>query len=193
MYLPKDLRSDYLLKRLERSYFNHGKIHSDVTIIINKIIPKLLTAFIRMDAQSVIYMHLFSILYGTSRISSPVILKLLLESFYSSSKNSSYVYAGLLITANIVQLFVHHILFYITMKIGWSWKAATSALIYKKLFRYSNIAQPSTSNHANISNHNTSTSTGNLVNLISNDVSFNNSLIVFDKIFLAFAILSSSL
>ena len=51
---------------------------------------------------------------------------------------------------------IHHILFFMTMRMGWQWKTATTGFIFNSLFKLKGI---------NI------TGTGKLVNLISNDVS----------------------
>jgi ATP-binding cassette subfamily C (CFTR/MRP) protein 4 len=59
-----------------------------------------------------------------------------------------------------LQVFIHHVLYFHSMRVGWNWKNASTALVHLKLLHlYSGVLQSSGSG------------TGMMVNLISNDVS----------------------
>jgi hypothetical protein len=56
-------------------------------------------------------------------------------------------------------VWVHHTLFFISMRTGWNWKNAATALVHDKLIQLDAAAL-----------QNSGTGTGMLINMISNDV-----------------------
>jgi ATP-binding cassette subfamily C (CFTR/MRP) protein 4 len=123
-------------------------------------IPKLFVAFFNTNRQIWILISLFMLLEGIIRILLPVSLIFLLGALNNKSlKTEQYQWAFIISGLSLFQSFVHHIVFYFSMKIGWNWKNACTALIHEKLFELNASTLQSSGNGA-----------GKLVNLISNDV-----------------------
>ena len=99
---------------------------------------------------------------SVTRIMSPIFLKFLLQYLNDEEKNSNSLLASGwfpalgIIVSSLLQVIVHHILFYYTMRGGWNLRTATSGLIHKQLLTLS-------------ANHLHTFSRGKLTNLISND------------------------
>ena len=91
---------------------------------------------------------------------SPLLLNYLLESLENEDPDRTcYMYAALLSGVGFIQVIIHHVVFFITMRLGWNWKNVTTALIHEKLIQMDvNVLQSSGSG------------TGMMVNMISNDV-----------------------
>ena len=80
-----------------------------------------------------------------------------LESPSNDEYQTAYLYALTMGVLALVHTIIHHVLFFHSMRVGWNWKIGSVGVIYKKLFSLS-------------SSSTTTTETGRLVNLISNDV-----------------------
>ena len=124
--------------------------------------PRVLVALFKARSSQIWIILFFCITEGLIRIASPALLFNLVEGLQERTHGDDftgvYIIAGILGVLAIVQTFVHHILFFMTMRVGWQWKASVIALLYQNLFKM---------NAASLS----STGTGKLVNLVSNDVS----------------------
>ncbi len=128
-------------------------------------LPRLMVALFQLHPFQWFLAAFYTLLEGWIRIAMPICLIFLLKSLradddaiHSSSIDNGYIWAGVITGLAILQTFVHHILFFITMRIGWNWRSATTALIYEGLFHINSAALQGTTS-------------GKMVNLISNDVS----------------------
>lgn len=150
MNIPSSTQSAKLLKSLKRCYR---------TSTACCFLPRLMIALLKMASFQVIIVIVFTLAESATRVSLPVVLIYLLSSLQEDEGNASYKWAAILGSISIIQCITHHVLFYFTMKIGWTWKNACTAFIHDRLF-YLDGGKLQSSN----------TSTGMLVNLISNDV-----------------------
>jgi len=123
-------------------------------------IPRLMVAQIRWAYVDVIIIQFYTILEGACMIISPLLLNYLLKALENGDSDSTcYMYAALLSGVGILQVIIHAVVFFCSMRVGWNWKNVTTALIHEKLIQMDvNILQSSGS------------STGMMVNMISNDV-----------------------
>lgn len=121
-------------------------------------LPRLLIAMLTSFPREHALIVFFTLVEGATRVALPAILRLLLNSLGNgSSDRTTFGWAALLGGLSLVQCFVHHVLFFLTMRLGWNWKISTTGLIFDRLFKL---------NTASVSQFDT----GKLVNLISNDV-----------------------
>jgi len=122
-------------------------------------IPRLMVALFKSHKLEVFLIIILTLSESAIRILLPVILFKLLNALedLSSPIRNSYKWAAILGGLGLAQTVIHHILFQLSMRMGWNWRSATTCLIYDRLFLL---------NGAALSMFNT----GKLVNLISNDV-----------------------
>ena len=149
--LPKRDEVNHLCKRLEKCYDNSKAI---------AFYPRLMVALIWSHWYDFTVMIIWAIAEGAVRIGSPVVLRILLACLADpEKKKDAFIWAGVLGAIGVIQAIIHHILFFYSMRLGWNFKNATTALIYKKLFKIKGNSLAS----ANID-------MGTMVNYISNDV-----------------------
>lgn len=154
--LPSDLMklSDHdlpgpLIERLKSSYSSSRKIF---------FLPRLMVAMIKAHPIDVYYVVFYTCLKGAGRIALPICLKYFLQSLQQEAfEGQAYMWAAILSVITVIQMKAHHVLYFYTMRMGWNWKSACTGLIYERLFALNSVQMKGTS-------------TGNLVNLISNDV-----------------------
>jgi ABC-type multidrug transport system fused ATPase/permease subunit len=82
----------------------------------------------------------------------------MLRSLEKGDTAGSYPWAAIISALGFAQAAVHHVLYFYSMRMGWNWKNACTALIFDALFRLQGTKLKSLK-------------TGKMVNLISNDVS----------------------
>jgi ABC-type multidrug transport system fused ATPase/permease subunit len=122
-------------------------------------LPRLMVAMIRMTLVDIVTVSVMALIDSGLMAIQPLFLQYLLEALLLEGDTSCYKWAAILSGTAIVQMFVRHALFFISMRFGWLWKNAATALIYDKLLSMDvNRLQ------------NSGSSTGVMVNLISNDV-----------------------
>lgn len=148
--VPIDDHSDVLLKRLKFNYHRSQNFF---------FIPKLMVALIKTNYIHAIIASIFCVLEGATRVSLPVVLIYFLRALEHKDKTYAYVYAILMGIIGFLQTFIHHVLFFYTMRAGWNWKTACTAFVHNALFSLNSGVLNSTG-----------TGAGKLVNLISNDV-----------------------
>jgi hypothetical protein len=108
---------------------------------------------------------LYTAFEDSTRIVQPLLLLLLVRDLRNYDVGGdavppawrAYVYAVLLALFGVLQVFLHHILFFRSMRAGWQLRSATIGLINRKVLRLKGSALADTS-------------TGQIVNLVSNDV-----------------------
>ena len=121
-------------------------------------VPKLMVAMNSANWNDVVYNAIFSGVESILRISSPVLLGILLQSLLDPSTPVYYPFVIALVLGllSILQTIVHGLAFYFAYILGFTWRMSTVALIFDKLFR--------------VKSEFLTSGTGKLVNLISNDV-----------------------
>ena len=123
-------------------------------------LPRLIVSLIKAHWDVFLWIQLYAVAEGAVRIASPVVVMYLLRSLSQpgiNGVNSSYIFAAILAGLSIIQTVIHHILFFLSMRLGFHWKQAATGMIFRKLFKFQEGE--------------ITTGTGKLVNLISNDVS----------------------
>lgn len=148
MKIPDDDYSRKLVQKLEYHYQTSHNFW---------FIPRLMIALLKTTYDSWLIITFYTIIEGVIRIALPLVLIYLLKALQDDHANMAYLWAGILSILGLLQTCVHHILFYYSMKVGWNWKNATTALIYSGLYKL---------NKGVLQN----TMSGRMVNLISNDV-----------------------
>eukprot|EP01041_Mallomonas_annulata_P002395 gene2395-4646_t len=133
-------------------------------------IPRLMIALWKAQYFEFSCVAVLSVFEALSKIASPVVLGYFLTSL--SDVNSldyvPFLWAVVLGFIIFLQSFYHQLLNFTAYRMGWNWKNATTALVYDNLFKL----QTNNRGTSNIG-------TGNLVNLISNDVASLEPLAVF--------------
>jgi ATP-binding cassette subfamily C (CFTR/MRP) protein 4 len=86
-----------------------------------------------------------------------------LDALVRGDAGKAYTWAGVLSAINIIQVFIHHVLFFFTMRLGVNWKQSVISLIYSRLFYLNSSSLTGSSKSGKLG-------TGKLVNMISNDV-----------------------
>lgn len=161
--LKKTLEHDDLLKIPERySSTHYVKILREyyATSKAFWFLPRLMVAMIRMTLVETILVSFMALIDSGCMAVQPLFLQYLLESLIKTSSRECFQWAAILSGTAFVQVLVRHALFFISMRFGWLWKIASTTLIFDKLLSMDvNRLQ------------NSGSSTGVLVNLISNDVS----------------------
>lgn len=121
--------------------------------------PRLFIALMKSTLTDVILVAIYTLLEGGCMVISPLLLRYFLRALEDSSSSACYEWAAILSGVGLFQVILHHVLFMISMRLGWRWKNATTALIHDKLIRMDAIKLQSSG-----------VGTGMMVNLISNDV-----------------------
>jgi len=125
----------------------------------NKINPNLHRALAIDFLKSTWIIQPMMFASSTARIVMSVALGNLTQSFIDKSKEG-YMWAGILIACNLIVLLEHHHVFYITWKKGMNLRISSVAAIFSKSLRLKSVGGGS----------NSSISSGQIMNLVSNDV-----------------------
>lgn len=152
-------KSDNIVRLLKNEYSKQRAV---------LIFPRLLVSLFSAYSTDLMLSGLYSLLEGTTRVAAPVVLGLFLSELQKNDSPiwKAYLWAVVLCVLNIMQLLVHHILFLITYRDGCNFKNASTNMIFDNLLLLKASAL-------------SRTSTGKLVNLISNDVSRYEEFLVF--------------
>ena len=119
--------------------------------------PSLHRAFLRDYLKGIWYVQPLFMAAMTAKIVQAVGLGFLIESF-ETGNGEGYKWAAVLVVSGLVILFEHHHVFFVTWRKGMQLRISCVAAIYAKSLRLSSTHQE------------TSASTGNIMNLASNDV-----------------------
>ncbi|XP_068864472.1 ATP-binding cassette sub-family C member 4 isoform X2 [Aphelocoma coerulescens] len=125
--------------------------------------PHLTKAIILCYWKSYLVFGIFTMIEETLKIIQPIFLGKIINYFekYDSSDevdlNSAYRYAGALSVCTLILAIMHHLYFYHVQRAGMKLRVAMCHMIYRKALRLSNVAMAKTT-------------TGQIVNLLSNDV-----------------------
>lgn len=122
--------------------------------------PRLIVALIKFTWFDVSLIAIYTVLEAGCMVVSPLLLRYFLAALGDgSSAGECFMWAAILSGVGYMQVFIHAAVFFLSMRTGWNWKNASTALIHDKLIRMdANVLQSS------------GASTGMLVNMISNDV-----------------------
>jgi hypothetical protein len=150
--LPANDEANLVVQNIEYYYQRSTKLFG---------IPRLLIALIRAVSSQFILVGVYYLLEGVMRIVSTILLGLFLQSLQDPQApiTDSLLIAFILSLCNLLQNFIHHVSFYFSMKMGNNMKIGTIGFIYDRLFEIKGTQLQ----EADISS-------GQLVNLISNDV-----------------------
>lgn len=149
LYIPDRDKSEVLLKQLKHEYIHCKAFY---------MVPRLMVAIFRMSSFFMVLTIIGTLLEGLIRIALPLVLVLLLSALQDSDDSVSYRWAAIIAALGLLQAIVHHILFFFSMRMGWNWKTACTAFIYDTLFKLEGTDMQAVM-------------TGQMVNMISNDVS----------------------
>eukprot|EP01032_Pedospumella_encystans_P029578 gene29578-33398_t len=151
LLIPRKDRSDEMLPLLREAYKNSKPFW---------FLPRLMVALMKFRWVDLTYAALMTIADATSMLITPYLLRRLLAALVNGDSNRQcYMWAALLTGVGFFQVLNRHVFVFVTTRVGWNWKNATTALIHDKLIQMDvNILQSSGSG------------TGMMVNMISNDV-----------------------
>ncbi|KAJ7421392.1 multidrug resistance-associated protein 4 [Willisornis vidua] len=125
--------------------------------------PHLTKAIILCYWKSYLILGMFTMVEETIKIVQPIFLGKIINFFenYNSADevalNFAYCYAGALSVCTLILAIMHHLYFYHVQRAGMKLRVAMCHMIYRKALRLSNVAMAKTT-------------TGQIVNLLSNDV-----------------------
>ncbi|NWI72093.1 MRP4 protein, partial [Dryoscopus gambensis] len=125
--------------------------------------PHLTKAIILCYWKSYLVFGIFTMIEETLKIVQPIFLGKIInyfENYDASDKvalNFAYCYAGALSVCTLILAIMHHLYFYHVQRAGMKLRVAMCHMIYRKALRLSNVAMAKTT-------------TGQIVNLLSNDV-----------------------
>ncbi|XP_062343792.1 ATP-binding cassette sub-family C member 4 isoform X4 [Cinclus cinclus] len=125
--------------------------------------PHLTKAIILCYWKSYLVFGIFTMIEETLKIIQPIFLGKIISYFenYDASDevalNFAYCYAGALSVCTLILAIMHHLYFYHVQRAGMKLRVAMCHMIYRKALRLSNVAMAKTT-------------TGQIVNLLSNDV-----------------------
>ncbi|XP_059695210.1 ATP-binding cassette sub-family C member 4 isoform X3 [Haemorhous mexicanus] len=125
--------------------------------------PHLTKAIILCYWKSYLVFGIFTMIEETLKIIQPIFLGKIINYFeeYDASDevalNFAYCYAGALSVCTLILAIMHHLYFYHVQRAGMKLRVAMCHMIYRKALRLSNVAMAKTT-------------TGQIVNLLSNDV-----------------------
>ncbi|XP_041279325.1 ATP-binding cassette sub-family C member 4 isoform X1 [Onychostruthus taczanowskii] len=125
--------------------------------------PHLTKAIILCYWKSYLVFGIFTMIEETLKIVQPIFLGKIINCFenYDASDevalNFAYCYAGALSVCTLILAIMHHLYFYHVQRAGMKLRVAMCHMIYRKALRLSNVAMAKTT-------------TGQIVNLLSNDV-----------------------
>jgi hypothetical protein len=114
-------------------------LHHRLRLTFNKskkfwFIPRLMLALFKLRPFEWLAILFYTILEGLIRIALHISLIFLLRSLGNESSTNAYIWAGVMSGLVLIQTFNHHILFFLSMRLGWHWRTATTAFIYEGLF-----------------------------------------------------------
>ncbi|XP_061027210.1 ATP-binding cassette sub-family C member 4 isoform X2 [Eubalaena glacialis] len=125
--------------------------------------PSLTKAIIKCYWKSYLVLGIFTLIEESTRVVQPIILGKIIGYFenYNPTESAAlyeaYGYAGVLSACTLVLAILHHLYFYHVQCAGMRLRVAMCHMIYRKALRLSNLALGKTT-------------TGQIVNLLSNDV-----------------------
>uniref|UniRef100_A0A669QAT2 Multidrug resistance-associated protein 4 n=1 Tax=Phasianus colchicus TaxID=9054 RepID=A0A669QAT2_PHACC len=125
--------------------------------------PHLTKAIILCYWKSYLVLGIFTMIEETLKIVQPIFLGKIISYFenYDASDevdlNIAYCYAAALSVCTLILAIMHHLYFYHVQRAGMKLRVAMCHMIYRKALRLSNVAMAKTT-------------TGQIVNLLSNDV-----------------------
>uniref|UniRef100_A0A803VJK9 ATP binding cassette subfamily C member 4 (PEL blood group) n=1 Tax=Ficedula albicollis TaxID=59894 RepID=A0A803VJK9_FICAL len=122
--------------------------------------PHLTKAIILCYWKSYLVFGIYTMIEETLKIVQPIFLGNIIsffENYDASSLNVAYCYAGALSVCTLILAIMHHLYFYHVQRAGMKLRVAMCHMIYRKALRLSNAAMAKTT-------------TGQIVNLLSNDV-----------------------
>ncbi|XP_005355719.1 multidrug resistance-associated protein 4 [Microtus ochrogaster] len=125
--------------------------------------PSLTKAIIKCYWKSYLVLGIFTLIEETTRVVQPVLLGKFIEYFEnydpsdSVALHTAYGYAAILSACTLLLAVLHHLYFYHVQCAGMKLRVAMCHMIYQKALRLSNAAMGKTT-------------TGQIVNLLSNDV-----------------------
>ncbi|KAM7066573.1 ATP-binding cassette sub-family C member 4 isoform 2-T2 [Acridotheres tristis] len=125
--------------------------------------PHLTKAIILCYWKSYLVFGIFTMIEETLKIVQPIFLGRIINYFENEDAsdelalNFAYCYAGALSVCTLVLAIMHHLYFYHVQRAGMKLRVAMCHMIYRKALRLSNVAMAKTT-------------TGQIVNLLSNDV-----------------------
>ncbi|XP_031814417.1 multidrug resistance-associated protein 4 [Sarcophilus harrisii] len=124
--------------------------------------PSLTKAIIKCYWKSYLILGIFTLIEETTKVVQPIFLGKIIEYFESDSPNNvslnwAYGYAAALSFCTLILAILHHLYFYHVQCAGMKLRVAMCHMIYRKALRLSNAAMGKTT-------------TGQIVNLLSNDV-----------------------
>ncbi|NXR35906.1 MRP4 protein, partial [Zosterops hypoxanthus] len=124
--------------------------------------PHLTKAIILCYWKSYLVFGIFTMIEETLKIVQPIFLGQIINFFEKDNSsdedlNLAYCYAGALSVCTLILAIMHHLYFYHVQRAGMKLRVAMCHMIYRKALRLSNVAMGKTT-------------TGQIVNLLSNDV-----------------------
>ncbi|NXI28798.1 MRP4 protein, partial [Sterrhoptilus dennistouni] len=124
--------------------------------------PHLTKAIILCYWKSYLVFGIFTMIEETLKIIQPIFLGKIINFFEKDNSsdedlNLAYCYAGALSVCTLILAIMHHLYFYHVQRAGMKLRVAMCHMIYRKALRLSNVAMGKTT-------------TGQIVNLLSNDV-----------------------
>jgi ATP-binding cassette, subfamily C (CFTR/MRP), member 4 len=124
-------------------------------------IPRLVVALAKTQTFVFFLTGLLTFLEGSFRVTTPIILGMFLNDLQDddSPAKNIFLLAFMLSVFNMLQTFTHHVVFYYTMRLGYTFRTVTIGMIFNRLFTLPGSALDSSV-----------VDTGKLINLISNDV-----------------------
>ena len=152
MHISNRDRSKFLSERLKESYKHSDRIF---------FLPRTMCALLHSSRQDCLIVAVLTIFESLVRLALPIVLIYFLQSLENSSSDT-YIWASVIAVLGVILTIAHHTLFFFSMRLGWNWKNACTALVYDGLFSMSS---------STLNNPDNSLGTGMMVNLISNDVS----------------------
>ena len=136
--------------------------------------PSLWQALYRAEKKYYWLSAFYCLGESATRIGQPVMLGLFLE-WLTDPDAVRNLNVGLLISFGLasiafVQIYVHHLLYFYTMRGGWNARLSCTALIHRKLLRVHSGALGGVTQASGSGGSKSKSSDGNIVNLVSNDV-----------------------
>uniref|UniRef100_A0A8B9VUZ1 Multidrug resistance-associated protein 4 n=1 Tax=Anas zonorhyncha TaxID=75864 RepID=A0A8B9VUZ1_9AVES len=122
--------------------------------------PHLTKAIILCYWKSYLVFGIFTMIEETLKIVQPILLGKIInyfENYDEAALKFAYCYAGALSVCTLILAIMHHLYFYHVQRAGMKLRVAMCHMIYRKALRLSNVAMAKTT-------------TGQIVNLLSNDV-----------------------
>ncbi|XP_054272885.1 probable multidrug resistance-associated protein lethal(2)03659 [Macrosteles quadrilineatus] len=160
LYVPlKEHTSNVLGDRIEKKWREECK-----RAAIKKREPSLLRVLLRIFGPKLMaYGLVLAIVENVCRVSQPLFLGKMIEYFTQDgggtvSKDEAYFYAGGVVMCSALSVFIMHPYMFSMMHIGMKMRVASCSLIYRKALRLNKTALGQTT-------------VGQVVNLLSNDVS----------------------